>query len=129
MSTKAIGFAVIVLVLAGIGLSHMLITDPIGTLTKAAVLVVVAGILYLVYRYVSKSVVTNSLEAGYRKALQQQKRRQKGKSSLPFAFNHKEPEKFKPTKKMNKLRHTARKNHSFQVIEGKKSKKEQTKTS
>lgn len=114
------------MVLAGIGLFSMFYTNPLGTLKAAGVLLVVAGIIYLVYRQVSKSISTNSFDSGYKKALQQQKRKQKGKTTSPFAI--KEPEKAKP-KKVNKFKHTQRKNHSFQVIEGKKNKKEQTKTS
>jgi len=128
VSKKAIGFSVLVLVLAGIGLFSMFYENPLGTLKKVGVFLVVAGIIYLVYRQVSKSITTNSLEAGYKKALQQQKRKQKGKHNLPFAVNNKEPERLKP-KKVNKFKQTTRKNHSFQVIEGKKNKKEQTKTS
>ena len=114
------------MVLAGIGLFSMFYNDLLGTLKTAGIILVVAGIIYLVYRQVSKSISTNSLDSGYKKALQQQKRKQKGKNHSPFAL--KEQVKTKP-KQVNKIKTTQRKNHSFQVIEGKKNKNEHTKTS
>lgn len=114
------------MVLAGIGLFSMLYNDLLGTLKTAGMILVVAGIIYLVYRQVSKSISTNSFDSGYKKALQQQKRKQKGKTHSPFAL--KEQEKAKP-KKVNKPKSAQRKNNSFQVIEGKKNKNEHTKTS
>lgn len=117
--------------MAGIGLFSMVYTNPWGTLKTAGVILVVAGILFFVYRYLSKSGPTNSVDAGYKKALQQQKRKNKSKGKetvnfKPFPFTPPEKEK---SKKAQKSKNTQRRNHSFQVIEGKKNKNERTKTS
>lgn len=130
MSKKAIGFTSFLFVLAGIGVFSMFYNDWVGTLQKAGIFLIVGGILYLVYRLISKSA-HNTFDSGYKKALQLQKRKNKGKNkesvlSKPFPFA--QQEKAKP-KKAHKFKNLQKRSHSFQVIEGKKNKNERTKTS
>ena len=130
VSKKAIGFTASLIMWQASACS-LWYTTSWGTLKTAGVLLVVAGILFFVYRYLSKSVSTNSVDAGYKKALQQQKRKNKGKGKETVNFKpfpSTQPEKEK-SKKAHKFKNTQRRNHSFQVIEGKKNKNERTKTS
>jgi hypothetical protein len=126
MSWKSKTVATVLFLLVAIGLFSQLNSDPWGLIKSLAIAAVFAGILYFAVTRLSRANTGSSTDAGYQKALRQQKNRLKNSSSQHSL----QPSNSGKLKQMNKLK-ASRRNHPFRVIEGKKNKPKtnETKTS
>ncbi|WP_047151474.1 SA1362 family protein [Aneurinibacillus tyrosinisolvens] len=133
MSRKSQVVTVVLFALVGVGLATQLYKDPWGLVKSILIMAAIGGLLYFLFnRFLpGGSGRTSTGDAGYQKALKQQKQRnkrsQQGQQSTPLI-----PSSTSKLKKMNRLKASARRNHPFRVIDGKKNKQkntEKTKTS
>jgi phosphate/sulfate permease len=131
VSRKSQVFTIVLLALVGVGFVTQLYNDAWGLLKSILIFGVIAGLLYfLMHRVLLRMAgMSGSKDKGYEKALRQQKLRNKSKKqpNAQTLFSSTSPAKLK---KMNRLKPSARREHPFRVIEGKKNKtNKRTKTS
>jgi hypothetical protein len=127
VSRKSQVFTIVLLALVAVGFVTQLYNDAWGLLKSILIFGVIAGLLYfLMHRVLLRMAgMSDSKDKGYEKALRQQKLRNKAKkqpNSQPL-FSSTSPAKLK---KMNRLKPSARREHPFRVIEGKKNKRTKT---
>jgi hypothetical protein len=127
VSRKSQVFTIVLLALVAVGFVTQLYNDAWGLLKSILIFGVIAGLLYfLMHRVLLRMAgMSDSKDKGYEKALRQQKLRNKAKkqpNAQPL-FSSTSPAKLK---KMNRLKPSARREHPFRVIEGKKNKRTKT---
>ncbi|MEC2075397.1 SA1362 family protein [Metabacillus fastidiosus] len=110
------GFIIVILTLGGIGLLATLVRNPMWLLQQIAFYAVIAGIIFLIYRYAFQKRIGRGNSA-YEKAVKQSKRRFDDRDSKVKSISQAR----KNLKKGSALK--KKKQTHLTVIEGKKGKK------
>ncbi|PLS15289.1 hypothetical protein CVD28_23470 [Bacillus sp. M6-12] len=111
-----------IIALGAIGLISRMFHDPAGFLRSLLIMAVVAGIVYALYKRLTKDKPNNKEQRSFSKAARQSKHRQKGRESASKGKRD-NVASFSMAKTSSKLRNRRKSEAQLTVIEGKKGKR------
>ncbi|MCV9888175.1 SA1362 family protein [Metabacillus halosaccharovorans] len=119
--TRRTNWIVMVIILLGvIGFVTTLVSEPLWLLKQIAIYAAIAGLIYLIYRLVSRREMGKE-QSSYLKAAKQSKRRFDDRSNK--GSNVRNISQVKKTKKASAIKKKKQQPSHLTVIEGKKGKK------
>ncbi|WP_142919178.1 SA1362 family protein [Peribacillus saganii] len=111
-----------IIALGAIGLISRMFTDPVGFFRNLLIIAITAGIVYVLYKRLTKDKPNKKEQRSFSKAAKQSVQRQKGRESASKG-KHDNVASFSLAKTSRKIRNRKKSEAQLTVIEGKKGKK------